>query len=367
MGSSLASILAEIVVNDIVKNTHEWISRTQKYKPDFWYFYVDDHLTSIPRREIRRIEDRLNSYHPSIKFTTEIENDQFSINFLDTTIIRYRTRLKTDWYHKDCASNRILNFHSTHPPNMKRNVAIAFARRVFRLSNPAFMTRNKQRVTEILVKNGFPKRMSDAIIGMVLSNQVEARTQPVQTPITYCSVAYVPSLTERISKILSVFAPHVRVANRPCNKTTQFFANTKDRLPPLDQNGCVYRINCNSCHKTYIGETIQKVSTRIKQHKYDVNASKRGKTPKAALAQHTMRSGHEFNFDGTSIICKEKNKRKLRTREASEIIINDRLVCNFKTDSEGVSPAYYNLLKLHKRELLHQPRSQMTLFDASTA
>lgn len=82
--------------------------------------------------KVECLKDKLNSYDENVQFTVELEDATTkSINFLDLTVHNQGTKLKTNWYHKTIASNRILNFHSKHPKRMVRNVAKAFIQRVF--------------------------------------------------------------------------------------------------------------------------------------------------------------------------------------------------------------------------------------------
>lgn len=115
MGSSLAPILVERVIEDAVDNTLSKIGCA----PDFWFIYVDDQLlSSVPANKVNEINDVLNSYHPKVQFTTEVQEDN-KINFLDTTLIKDGDRIWSKWYHKPMASNRMLNYFSAHPFHTK--------------------------------------------------------------------------------------------------------------------------------------------------------------------------------------------------------------------------------------------------------
>ncbi len=113
MGSSLAPILVERVVEHIADKTLDELQLPY----DFWYTYVDDHLTAIKREMIQVVQDKLNSFHPLVQCTVEIQKKKTdnSIEFLDTTVVNCGERIKTKWFHKPIASNRLLNFHSKHP------------------------------------------------------------------------------------------------------------------------------------------------------------------------------------------------------------------------------------------------------------
>lgn len=78
------------------------------------------------------------------------------------------TRIRTDWYHKAIASNRILNFHFRHPANMIKNVAKSFIRRVLRISHSSFHSDNIKIITDILNKNNFPTVIIEKLLSQVV-------------------------------------------------------------------------------------------------------------------------------------------------------------------------------------------------------
>lgn len=89
----------------------------------------------------------------------------------------------------------------------------------------------------------------------------------------------------------------------------------------------------------YIGETLQYLSKRIYQHKYDVQKQ----SDETALASHVMETGHLFDFNRPKILASENNTRKRKIREAIEIIKHDNSI-NFKRDSENLSRAYASVI-----------------------
>ncbi len=139
MGSSLAPILVERVIEDIVDRA----INDMNLSTDFWKTYVDDHLTSIPKEVAEDLKAQLNSYNPNVQFTMEVQKDDNSIEFLDTTVFNEGESLKTKWYHKPIASNRLLNYYSQHPTSMVTNTAKSFIRRVFTLSHASFHKENR--------------------------------------------------------------------------------------------------------------------------------------------------------------------------------------------------------------------------------
>ncbi|XP_011869031.1 PREDICTED: uncharacterized protein LOC105562638, partial [Vollenhovia emeryi] len=151
MGSPLSPILADIVLDDLESQCLLSLG----FDLPTYYRYVDDVLTIIPDDKIDLVLTIFNSYHPRLKFTYEIENDK-SINFLDTSIIRQNGKLLTNWYRKPTFSGRYINFFSSHPLNYKINTIINLVDHAILLSDEQFHSSNMTLVKEILTNNGFP-------------------------------------------------------------------------------------------------------------------------------------------------------------------------------------------------------------------
>lgn len=114
------------------------------------------------------LKNKLNSYDENVQFTVEIEDERtHTINFLDLTVGKHGNRLRTKWYHKTIASNRILNYYSKHPKNMIRNVAKSFIKRVFTVSHKSFHQENIEEVKRILKKNSFPEAFIEKLMKQV--------------------------------------------------------------------------------------------------------------------------------------------------------------------------------------------------------
>ena len=64
MGSPVSVAIAEIVVQSIEK---EILNQNNAFQ--FWYHYVDDIISSIPRNEADHVLDRLNNINGDIQFT----------------------------------------------------------------------------------------------------------------------------------------------------------------------------------------------------------------------------------------------------------------------------------------------------------
>lgn len=349
MGSSLAPILVERVIEDAIVETMCKISCV----PDFWFIYVDDNLTSLPANKIDETLKALNEYHPKVQLTMEVQENN-KINFLDMTVYKHGSTVTTKWYHKPIASNRMLNYYSAHPRHTVINTAKAFAERALRLSSTQYKREIINKISAILEKNNFPKDIINKIIHEktnmdITLNQTLAHPTNVTwnnatrraPPKEFASLTYVPQMSEALTKQLKYFAPNVTIAGKPPLKNGRFFANMKAKQSLLEKSGCVYKLECTDCDKIYIGETQQKLGKRVYQHQYDVEKKKTS----TALAAHSTIQKHKFDFDNVSILCRERIKQRLQIQEINHIIQNEEKTCNFKTDSSAIGPLYYCLLK----------------------
>lgn len=362
MGSSLSPILVERVIEEaLVKGIN-----TSGILADFWSIYVDDVLTSIPAHSIQLMLTHLNAYHPDVQFTIEIE-DNGMISYLDMQISNRNGMMVTNWYHKTIASNRMLNFYSSHPEYTILNTAKSFIKRVLQLSHRSFHAANLVRIRNILGKNSFPSKVIDKLIHQVRGqngntsimpnrsypflestiNTVNITQAPMETK-SFCSIPYVPGLSKVLNKEVQYFIPDVKLANKPSSKLSELYCDMKQKLHKLDNSGCVYSIPCKDCSAQYIGETIQKLRMRVSQHKSSVNPTSQTAAKKenpTALVIHSRENSHQFDFERTGILYKNRNKKKLQIQEVHHIIANEETSCNFKSDSDHIGPTYYNLIK----------------------
>lgn len=365
MGSSLGSILVQVVTEHIIDLVSAQLKNERIPIPPFWKVYVDDHLLICRQSNITTILNKLNDFHPMIKFTSELEVEN-RLNYLDITLIRDNGTIITDWYTKSIASGRILNYMSAHPKQMITNTAIAFVKKVFRFSDPVFHANNTNRITDILRKNNFPLNEIHRIIGLAKIPTDHNRPPTQCANNNYYALTYVPGVSESLCKQLRYFLPEANVAHKPEQKLNQFYSKKKDPIPDSELSDVVYKIDCNDCSAVYIGETAQRLKTRMQQHKSTVNTTT---APKTALAKHAKDNGHVFDFDGVTILERNRFKRKLQICEVNHIIFNQDNACNFKSDTAHISPTYFNLLRHHvnKSNIVVPVHTQQNIIHSSSA
>ena len=201
MGSAISSCIAQLVLEDMENQ----IIPTLKFPIPFFYRYVDDCLTAIPKGQENYILDQFHKYHNKIKFTIEIEKDN-QINFLDMTLHHIDSKIETEWYTKATWSGRYLNFFSNHAMSQKKSVIIGIADRAIKLSDPHFRTKTIKKAKDILLKNSYPIRLINSIFTARLQknnilSQNNAQTVNPQNKINnYLTLPYINRLSENIQK-----------------------------------------------------------------------------------------------------------------------------------------------------------------------
>jgi len=97
---------------------------TRKHKIINYCRYVDDILIIFDpnHSDIQTILNDFNALHPKLQFTAEIEED-YTLNYLDLSIRRTPTGLRTAIYRKSTFTDTIIPYTSNHPIQHK-NAAV---------------------------------------------------------------------------------------------------------------------------------------------------------------------------------------------------------------------------------------------------
>ena len=90
--------------------------------------------------------------------------------------------------------------------------------------------------------------------------------------------------------------------------------NTKVKIDKLDQSG-VYKLQCNNCSSSYIGQSGRKISTRFKEHRMALNNF----GVNSEMADHAREFGHTFDVKGIKVLHQCKKGQKMNLLENIEI------------------------------------------------
>ena len=147
---------------------------------------------------------------------------------------------------------------------------------------------------------------------------------------------YHEDLAPKISRVFKNTGIKIASSNTKTNR--RFFGKCKDPISQENLSGVVYEIPC-SCNKSYYGQTIQKLKTRINQHKTDVKNHRQN----TGLSTHYVETGHKIKGENTRIVDFEENNEKRLFLEMANIIGNKNNL-NLQTDYTGGNSAYRNIL-----------------------
>ena len=94
----------------------------------------------------------------------------------------------------------------------------------------------------------------------------------------------------------------------------------KDKLPMGKLSNVVYQVPC-TCGKIYIGETVRRLDTRLKEHK---DACICGQLDKSAIAEHAWSEHHPILWESTKVIDRANRQDILRLKEALHIRLTNK-------------------------------------------
>ena len=333
MGSPLSPIVADLVLQDL--ETHSF--NLLPFKPDFYFRYVNDVVLSTTRSRMDAIVNIFNAYHPRLKFTVEVGGEQ--INFLDTTLIKNRN----DWYHKPTFSGRYLNYFSCHPHNQKISIITSLVDKVVSLSHPMFHQKNFDMIINILLTNGYPieiifDNIKKRLHKKFFNDKPDDNGTEYNNEKVYFTVPYVEGISHKFKYIFKD-DPMISMAYTGLNRLSRFIRAQKDILPQESRSNVVYRINCNDCEASYVGQTGRLLKTRINEHRNHIN---RNTTQTSVITEHRISLSHDFDWNGVEILDEETI---LNNRLISEIIFigRQKQSLNLQTDTDLLDPLYMTL------------------------
>lgn len=245
MGNAISPLIAKIVMSDLISTQLPKLS----HQPKFIRVYVDDTACCLRRSLVTEMLNVLNGYHEDIQFTMELETDG-SINFLDITLIRNESTIKTNWYKKPYASDRLLNYLSDHKRSTIVNVAKAHIITILKLSDGEFFQSNREQIINRLRLNNFPEI---EILRLMNENYTLMRVSKKREAINnkYGAVTHINGLTNRVNRAVKMLAPDLSITGRPNRINGNFWSRLKDKTEVDLKSNMILQVICN-CRKAVI-------------------------------------------------------------------------------------------------------------------
>ncbi|KYN40057.1 hypothetical protein ALC56_05544 [Trachymyrmex septentrionalis] len=265
----------------------------------FYYRYIDDICTAVPPSQIDGLLEQFNSFHPCLQFTVERGGD--TINFLNITVSINKNRCNFDWYRKPTFSGRFLNFHSNHPLTQKIGTIFSLIDRAFLLSDGMFHTKNLTFIINILLQKDYPLDFIFDSINQRIKNWIKKRHK-VHNVVTdsdctnestsWLTVPFIPLHTEKF-RTLNRNKSDIRVAFHSPNKMGKYIKVQKDTCPLTSKSNVVYKISCNNCDASYVGQTGRQLKTRIAEHR---NHIRHKASARSVITEHRLLHNHDHIY-----------------------------------------------------------------------
>ena len=338
MGSRLSPILSNIYMDFFIR----LVRSKAKTCPKLWLIYVDDSFIIWNQNfgEFSEFLNLINNLRPNnIKFTVEYENER-KLPFLDLIVERNGNNLSFDLYQKPSNVKRYLNFNSNHHLRAKLAVIDSLILRCFLLSPEKCDLRLKEVIKDLL-NNNYPK---DLILKRIrtLNNKrlnVNENEKNKDFDHTVC-IPFVPIISSKIGNVFKKFNTRVSFS-RLKNDIYKDLYNHKSKVLNDWKSG-VYRIDCKSCNKVYIGETKRYFKVRKKEHESAVLHKKVINNP---IAEHCLKENHEIDWNSSKVIkqCDKEFIRKFN--ESIEIRRFDEQRLMNRNNGENIPYVWHKFLK----------------------
>jgi hypothetical protein len=149
---------------------------------------------------------------------------------------------------------------------------------------------------------------------------------------------YIKGISERAAA--QVDRSNFIIGLRCLNRLNNHIKVHKDKTEHDYKNNVVYKIECNNCEATYVGQTKRHLKTRINEH---MNNKKLDESRHSVITNHTIEFNHSFKWQDTKIIDSEPNYNKRIISEMLHIKEQKRGI-NLQKDTEFLDDSYYCLL-----------------------
>jgi len=282
--------------------------------------------------------DYINSRHPNINFTKELENND-RLSFLDVLVSRNADKLLTSVYRKPTFSGVFTNFKSFIPIVYKHGLIYSLLFRCFRICTDYNRFHNEiVFLKDVFNRNGYPYNVVDFCIRIFLSKIYRPKVETCTVPKREIDIV-LPFLGNTSLSIRTQLQNLFRSKFPQCKLRIIFKASVrlsslfkfKDQIPKLLQSGLVYRFKCSGCNATYYGKTKRHFKVRMCEHLGISHLTgKRRSVPdghSSAVFEHTLFCDCSPSFSDFIVLARDSNNFKLTVKE-SLLINRDKPVLN---------------------------------------
>ena len=317
MGGSMGPVLANIFMCHMET---KWLEQcSNDFKPLLYRRYVDDTFLLFKNLEqVQSFHTFMNSQHPNIKFTIELECDG-KLPFIGISVAHNNLSFSTSVYRKPTDTGLGMQFTSFNQSSFKTNSIMTLIHRCFSIcSSRELFDSQIEYLYKYYTSNGFPSSVYWRCVKKFLRRVYNppAPSYDVRKDVQYISLPFLGhhsySLRNRLQSIFKLHFPQINVRIILSNKNTigSMFP-TKDRLPMNMCSNVIYRYNCKTgdeCTSSYIGSTTRRLEERICEHKgVSFLTGNKLSHPRSSILDHARKTGHGITEDSFEILggCRE--------------------------------------------------------------
>ena len=360
LGTAMGTKFAPQYANIFMAGLEKRMLNDAAYTIYLWWRFLDDIFTiwTHGMEALNEFFEYINTYHPYIKFTMKIMEDN-KLDFLDALLEKVGRKIKTDLYSKEVDTHQYLHASSCHPIHCKNTIAYGQALRLKRIcSEPEVLEKRLEELKGWLTRRGYLEKNITSGINRATQKsrsdllQKQQKQQDQEQPITLV-LTYHPAL-KNIRQILQNVQRYInkspalrkilptppRVAFR--NDVSIRGTLVRAKLPPVEpeMRGCfpcgdkrcgidgvlhpgmtftdksgefvyninhhfdcnstnvVYLLSCKVCSLQYIGSTTAK-KFRLRFNKYKSDISLYGQGRRGFKQERFIAHFHHGNHSGT--------------------------------------------------------------------
>ena len=312
MGNPLGPTFANLF---LCSHENNWLQNCPlQFKPKLYRRYVDDTflLFSDPSH-IPLFLTYLNSQHPNINFTYEMEKD-CTLNFLDVTINRKNNYFCTSVYRKPTFTGLGLRFDSFAPKSYKYNLISCLIHRAYKISsNFQLFHLEIVKLRKFFSANFYPQYYFDKFLNNYLDRIYNPKNRTLSVPKlpVYMSLPFKGDHSyhckKQLSLLINKYFPQVDFRCIFVNKNiVSSFFPFKDQIPLMMSSNIMYKYSCGQCQSSYIGETHRHFISRICEHKGISPRTKKPyvNPPHSNIREHSLSCDHPIISDNFSVLAK---------------------------------------------------------------
>ncbi|CAF1480877.1 unnamed protein product, partial [Didymodactylos carnosus] len=274
MGAPIAPLMAELFMADFEEKN---LLSIRQNGVRFWCRYVDDTFVLLEKHvDPYTIAALLSSFHLSLTFTFESEDENNSIPFLDVQITRSSPGFSTKVYRKSTFTGLLTRWDSYVPDIYKGNAIGTMVYRAIRIcSSYKLLDEEFEKIRETAGHNGYPNWYIDKIIWEKLNQYYtpKVREPTVLRERVVLKVPFYGQASLVYGRRVSAAVQH----NFPLKEVKVVYEteklgkcfNTKDKVPTPLESGIVYKVTCPICNEFYVGKTYRHFCKRTEEHLSD--------------------------------------------------------------------------------------------------